>query len=234
MFPFDKKAIDICKQHKYAFFEHANRIIYGEYINNSYLSKSLPGITIENKEELELIKSIIGEEYIRIVGPHYIEFLDPTVIEYKKISAPLCFIHEGHFTYKDERFTGTVPSQKMLKAAECIYPLIKLCISQKLAEMREERLYTEFFKNTLDGYSAIIHTYLSKDKISKDFIILLKRKQNNQNVFFILRRNHLLMNSKENFIEFNVDSKFYDFVVNGSTFISKKIKKKVYVNRAAK
>ena len=54
MIPFDKKAIEICKEYKFAFFNHSNRVVYGEYINNSYLTKSLPGMTIENKEEMDL------------------------------------------------------------------------------------------------------------------------------------------------------------------------------------
>ena len=229
MIPFDKKAIEICKEYKFAFFNHSNRVVYGEYINNSYLTKALPGITIENKEEMDLVFKLIGKEYIRIINPHYIEFFDPDVVEYENVSAPLCIIKNGHFTYANQKYTGKVPSSKMLEAANCIYPVISLCVKQKLVAYREDKLYTDFFKNTLDGISTVIYTYLSESKISKGFIVLLKRRENNCNVFFIANKSALLATKKQDFIKFVIPEKHYSFVSNRKEYVAKRLKKTIYL-----
>ena len=234
MIPFDKKAIEICKENKYAFFKHYNRITYGEYVNQSYISKSLPGLTIANDEELNLIINLIGRECIRIINSHYIEFFDPKVIQYNEVSAPLCFLYNGHFSYNNRRYTGKVPSPEMLEAAEILYGIIKMCITPKLSKLREDRLYLEFFKNTLDGHSAIINTYLSADKISKDFIVIIKKRANNCNTFFIVKKSSVYTYPKLKYIEFTISEKYFSFVSNRKDYLSKRLKMDVYLKMSRK
>ena len=162
--------------------------------------------------------------------------MDPEVIQYNEVSAPLCYIWDGHFTYNStyNNYTCKVPSPEMLEAAEILYGIIKMCITPKLLALREDRLYLEFFRNTLDGHSAIINTYLSADKISKDFIILIKRRKNNCNTFFIVKRNSVQTYPKLKYIEFTISEKHFSFVSNRKDYLSKRLKMDVYLKMSNK
>lgn len=230
MFPFDNKAITICKKNKCVFFEHVGRIIYGEYGNHSYINKSLPGMTVEDKKEIDFIAEIIGKEYIRIVSMHYIEFFDPNVVEFEQITAPLCTISEGHFTYLGDIYTGSVPSPQMLKAAECIYSVIKMCIIPRLAREREERFYTEFFKNSLDGCSSIIRSSLSADKLPKDFLVLMKKRQTYDIVFFVILKTMLYKLHNPKYLSFVLPKEHFSFVANRKELIEKRLKTSIYLS----
>lgn len=224
MFPFDNNAITVCKENKYLFFESFARIIYGEYTHHDYISKSLPGIAIENEEELTFITSIIGKEYIRVVNKNFIEFFDPEVIEFMNVTAPLCIIKDGHYTTSNKTYSACVPSVKMLEAAESLYGVIKLCIHNKLKKYREERFYTEFFKNSLDGMCSFIYSTLPASKMSSDFLILLKKKSNDLNMFFVVPKRFAFNKNKPEYIEFVISKENYGFVASRKEYLEKRLK----------
>ena len=224
MFPFDSKAVAICKENKYAFFQNYTRIVYGEYSEQDYICKSLPGMTIEDEEELKFITNIIGNDCYKKLNNNYIEFFDPEVVDYIVVTAPLCIIHDGHFTYNNKHYTASVPSQKMLEAAESLYSVIKFCLHTKLKNYREERFYTQFFKNSLDGMSAIISSKHSADKLPIDLVVFAKRRYENATIFFVIHKKYIFIKNKPAMYYFTIPAKYYGLVLSKKQPIEKRLK----------